>query len=151
MRVALGIEYDGSYFCGFQFQQGVPTVQERLESALSSVADFPIKLHCAGRTDRGVHAKAQVIHFDTNGERPLTAWIKGTNAYLKKAICVQWAKFVSSEFHARFSAISRQYRYIIANTNIKPAILDNYVTWHIYPLDETLMHEAAQSLVGKHD
>lgn len=150
-RLALGIEYDGAQHFGWQRQRDVPSVQAHLEKALSAVADSPISVQCAGRTDAGVHATGQVVHFDCDQERPVRAWTLGVNANLPDAIAVKWCQPVSNEFHARFSAIGRRYRYVIYNRRLRPAILHDGVT-HIYkPLNVKLMHKAAQSLVGEHD
>jgi tRNA pseudouridine38-40 synthase len=152
-RIALCVEYDGSVFNGWQTQlnPALNTVQETLEQALSIIADQPIKIHCAGRTDTGVHASGQIVHFDTTSERPLQAWVKGTNSRLPRQVAVQWAHAVTEDFHARFSARSRRYRYIIANTPVRPALLAAFVTPYFYPLDEQAMHAAAQSLLGEND
>jgi tRNA pseudouridine38-40 synthase len=150
-RYALGIEYDGANFHGWQQQDGLRTVQIELQQALSQVADEPIKVICAGRTDKGVHAYGQVVHFDTNVNRPLHAWILGCNSILDNDIAVKWSKEVPNDFHARFTAQRRAYRYIIANTNIPPAIMRNYQTWHMRHLDEQKMLQATQYLLGKHD
>ncbi|MGL6294785.1 MAG: tRNA pseudouridine synthase A, partial [Plesiomonas sp.] len=123
MRIALGIEYDGSRYCGWQRQQEVDSVQERLEKALSKVANHPVNVFCAGRTDSGVHGTGQVVHFDTDSVRKDAAWTLGTNANLPDDIAVRWATEVSEEFHARFSATARRYRYIIYNYGYRPAIL----------------------------
>lgn len=151
MRIALGIEYDGTNFQGLQSQPIGRTIQSTLETALSQVADESIHICCAGRTDTGVHAINQVIHFDTQVERKNQAWLSGTNCYLPKDITVKWVQVVDDSFHARFSASYRHYRYIINNSNLTSAILRNYMTpWH-YPLDEVKMREAIQYLLGKHD
>ena len=145
MRIALGVEYDGSQFCGWQAQKDeVATVQEALESALSTVANEPIKVVCAGRTDTGVHGVGQVVHFDTNTERSARSWILGTNANMPKAVSVQWAQPVSEEFHARFSALARSYRYVILNRFSRPTFARSRVTWEHRPLDERRMQQAAQ-------
>ncbi|MDR3491165.1 MAG: tRNA pseudouridine(38-40) synthase TruA [Gammaproteobacteria bacterium] len=151
MRIALGIEYDGRDFSGWQAQIGLRTVQSCLEEALSKIADEPIKLFCAGRTDAGVHATGQVVHFDTNAIRSEKAWILGTNTHLPSSIAVNWALPISDEFHARFSAISRRYRYIIYNNKVRPAILSSRVTWQYRPLQVELMQEAANYFLGEHD
>jgi len=152
MRIALGVEYDGSEFAGWQLQAGgVRTVQGAVEQALSRVADHPLRVICAGRTDAGVHATAQVVHFDTQAERGMRSWIYGANANLPKTISVQWARAVSDDFHARFSAVRRRYRYVILNREIRPAFLAARVAWEYRPLDETLMRQAARDLVGAHD
>lgn len=151
MRIALGIEYNGQGLYGWQSQQGLPTVQTLLETALSKIANEPIALFCAGRTDAGVHAIGQVVHFDTHAKRHLDAWIWGTNSYLSTSVVVRWARPVDFHFHARFSALARRYRYIIYNHPIRPAILSGRVTWHYYPLDTIRMQNAAQHLLGEQD
>jgi tRNA pseudouridine38-40 synthase len=152
MRIAMGIEYDGSQFCGWQAQkEDLPTVQEALETALSIVANQPIKVICAGRTDTGVHGVGQVVHFDTTAERSERSWILGTNANLSKAVSVQWAAPVNEDFHARFSAQQRRYRYVILNRFSRPSFTRGRVTWEHRPLDEARMQQAAQHLLGEHD
>ncbi|MGL5799508.1 MAG: tRNA pseudouridine(38-40) synthase TruA [Plesiomonas sp.] len=151
MRIALGIEYDGSRYCGWQRQQEVDSVQERLEKALSKVANHPVNVFCAGRTDSGVHGTGQVVHFDTDSVRKDAAWTLGTNANLPDDIAVRWATEVSEEFHARFSATARRYRYIIYNYGHRPAILRHGVTHYHHPLDVEKMQRAGQYLVGEHD
>src|SRR3990167_6641324 len=149
MRIALGIEYNGFGFYGWQAQQGLLTIQGVLQDALSKVANEPIYLHCAGRTDANVHATGQVVHFDTRAKRHIDAWIWGTNSYLPASISVKWARAVDYSFHARFMAVSRRYRYIIYNYPIRPAILANRATWHYYPLDIKRMEEAGLLLIGE--
>lgn len=150
-RYALGIEYDGSAHYGWQRQQNVPSVQEHLETALSKIADTTITVQCAGRTDAGVHATGQVVHFSSAHTRPLKAWTMGANANLPDSIGVSWACEVSDDFHARFSATHRRYRYIIYNAPLRPAILTRGLT-HVYkPLDAVKMHQAAQAIIGEHD
>ena len=151
MRIALGVEYDGSQYHGWQAQSGLHTVQQALENALSSVADCTISVVCAGRTDTGVHATNQVVHFDCEKERTIRSWIHGANCNLPKTICVKWGKEVSDEFHARYSATARRYRYVINNGAIRPALLRSNVTWQNRQLDHRLMHQAAQSLLGEND
>lgn len=151
MRIALGVEYDGSDFCGWQIQDGVRTVQACVEQALSKVADRPVKIITAGRTDTGVHASGQVIHFDTVTERSAHSWIFGANANLPKQISITWAQQVSDDFHARFSATARQYRYVIFNRAVRPALLHKHVSWDYRPLDVERMAIAAQHLLGAHD
>ncbi len=151
MRYALGIEYDGKNYCGWQRQKSVVSVQQKLEQALSIIADEPIEVICAGRTDTGVNATNQVVHFDTDKVRKEVAWTLGVNTHLPNDIAVKWVKLVSDDFHARFSATARRYRYIIYNNRLRPAILNYGISHHHYPVDETLMHHAAQHLVGKHD
>lgn len=152
MRIALGIEYDGSHYSGWQVQSHTSnTVQGKLESALSFVADHPIKLVCAGRTDTGVHATQQVVHFETASIRPNKAWVMGGITKLPRDISIRWAKEVPEEFHARFSARSRSYRYLIYNSPIRHALLSTQVTWNHRPLEVDLMKIAAEYLVGEHD
>lgn len=151
MRIALVLEYDGSQYHGWQAQTGLHTMQQAVEYALSKVADCPISVVCAGRTDTGVHATNQVIHFDCEKERSVRAWIHGVNSFLPKDICVKWGKELSEEFHARYSAIARRYRYIIYNGAIRPALLRSNVTWQYRQLDHRLMHQAAQLLLGEND
>ncbi len=151
MRYALGIEYDGKNYCGWQRQKSVISVQQMLERALSKIADEPIEVTCAGRTDTGVNATNQVIHFDTDKIRKDVAWTLGVNTHLPNDVAVTWVKSVSEEFHARFSATARRYRYIIYNNRLRSAILSHGISHCHYPLDENLMHQGAQHLVGKHD
>ncbi|MDQ7049804.1 MAG: tRNA pseudouridine(38-40) synthase TruA [Enterobacterales bacterium] len=150
-RLALGIEYDGKAYCGWQRQHHSPSVQQQLEQALSQVAAQPIRLFCAGRTDSGVHATAQVVHFDHSQPRPESAWLQGANNLLPKDIVINWCKPVDLEFHARFSAVSRSYRYIIYNSLTPNAILANKVCWHRRPLDEKEMQKGADYLIGQHN
>ena len=149
MRVALGIEYSGTAYCGWQKQTHSPSVQESLEKALSEIADQPIEVYCAGRTDTGVHATGQVVSFDIRNERPLKAWLRGANTLLPDDICVRWATNVPDTFHARHSAFSRRYRYVIQNTSHRAAHLTGKVTWVREQLSVTAMHNAAQSLLGE--
>ena len=123
MRIALVVEYDGSGYHGWQEQVGLKTVQSTLEKALSHVADEPIKVFCAGRTDTGVHASYQVVHFDANKYRNIRSWIFGANSFLPKDVCVKWGKEVPDTFHARHSAIARRYQYFIYNSSIRPALM----------------------------
>ncbi|GAB3098645.1 tRNA pseudouridine(38-40) synthase TruA [Aestuariicella hydrocarbonica] len=151
-RVALSVEYNGASFHGFQKQpSGVDTVQERLEKALSQVADEPVTLICAGRTDAGVHGTNQVVHFDTLSVRPVKAWTRGVNALLPDSVSVKWAQPVSPYFHARFSARHRTYRYVIANTPARPALGYQQMTWVRQALDVSAMREASKALIGEHD
>lgn len=151
MRIALGVEYDGSQYHGWQSQPGLHTVQQAVEQALSTVADEPVSVVCAGRTDTGVHATNQVIHFDSDKERTIRSWIHGANSFLPKDICIKWGKEMPDEFHARFSALSRRYRYVIYNGCIRPALFRASVTWQYRQLDHRLMHKAAQHLLGEQD
>lgn len=151
MKIALGVEYDGSGFCGWQTQAGVRAVQPILEQALAAVAARPIKVHCAGRTDSGVHALAQIVHFETNAARSPRAWTLGTNANLPADVSVLWAMPVPDDFHARFSAHARAYCYVICNRPTRAALWARKVTWECRPLQEQRMAAAARSLVGEHD
>ncbi|MDO9004976.1 MAG: tRNA pseudouridine(38-40) synthase TruA [Aquabacterium sp.] len=151
MRIALGVEYDGSGYNGWQSQPDVPNVQDTLQAALSEIAGESIAVLAAGRTDTGVHALEQVIHFDTGTERPLNAWVRGTNAFLPKDIAVLWAHSVSEEFHARFSAQARSYQYVLVNRPSRPAVHHGKMGWFHLPLDVAAMREAAQYLLGEHD
>ncbi len=151
-RIAACIEYQGTEFHGFQKQKtAADTVQAALEIALSRVADEPITLVCAGRTDAGVHATNQIIHFDTLAKRNDLSWLRGANTYLPPGIIVKWVKSVSRDFHARFSATSRAYRYIFLSQPNKPGILRELVTWTSYELNLMDMCEASKALVGEHD
>jgi len=151
-RVALAIEYKGSDFHGFQSQpNGVKTVQQALEKALSFVANEPITLVCAGRTDAGVHATNQIIHFDTLAKRSPKAWVMGTRPHLPDTVSVKWAQDVRPQFHARFSALNRTYRYLISDAKTSSALLHDQITWSSRPLDEEKMREGAAHLVGRHD
>lgn len=151
MRIALGIEYDGRPWCGWQSQSCGCGVQDQLERALMEVAGHPVRTHAAGRTDTGVHALVQVAHFDTTVDRAIGAWVRGVNAFLPGSIRVRWAKPVSDEFHARFSARQRSYQYLLINQPVAPAILDGKAGWHHRPLDVEAMCVAATYLVGQHD
>lgn len=151
MRIVLGIEYDGSNYHGWQTQAGITTVQETLEEALGAIANEPISVICAGRTDAGVHAFGQVVHFDTEAERSEHAWIFGSNSNLPHDICVRWAKQVPEDFHARFSATARQYRYLIYNHSIRPSLWRQRAVWHPRHLNEKRMQAAAKYLLGEHD
>lgn len=151
MRIALGIEYNGFEFYGWQAQRDVSTVQGVLQEALAKVANEPVLLFCAGRTDAGVHATGQVVHFDTRAKRHIDAWIWGTNSHLPPSVVVRWARAVDYSFHARFKARARRYRYVIYNHPIRPAILSKRATWHYYPLDITRMQQAGQYLLGEQD
>lgn len=151
MRLAAGIEYDGSGFYGWQTQRQSPTVQACLEAALSRVADHPVTVHCAGRTDTGVHAHCQVVHFDTEAERPERSWVLGANTGMHPGISVLWVRPVDPDFHARFSATRRRYRYRMLNRWVRPAIERGRVAWIRRPLAAARMHESAQALLGEHD
>lgn len=151
MRIALGLEYDGSRYFGWQKQREVDSVQQRLEQALSKVANEPIETVCAGRTDAGVHATNQVVHFDVTQNRRAAAWTLGVNSNLPADIAVRWAQPVADDFSARFSAKARRYRYIIANTQLRPGIHSHGVSHYHQPLDEQLMQAATPALLGEHD
>ncbi len=151
MRIAVGVEYDGSRFRGWQRQERAPSVQAALEEALGFVADHPVALTCAGRTDAGVHATAQVAHFDSDAPRSARAWVLGANTRLPPEIALLWAAPVEPGFHARHSALSRSYRYVIQNRLSRPGLYRRRVCWVHEPLDAERMHEAAQALVGQHD
>jgi|TARA_R100001369_G_scaffold82750_2_gene114552 tRNA pseudouridine38-40 synthase len=149
--MALCLEYDGSRYYGWQRQREVASVQQCVEEALSKIANAPVEVTCAGRTDAGVHATAQIVHFDVPVPRADVAWTLGVNSNLPAGIAVRWAREVDSEFSARFSATSRRYRYIIANTRFRPGIHSAGVSHYHQPLDAEVMQEAAQALVGEHD
>jgi len=151
MRIALGVEYDGSAFSGWQTQPQGNTVQDALERALCEIAGTPLRVTCAGRTDAGVHATAQVAHADTPVARPENAWVRGVNAHLPDSIAVRWALQVPDEFHARFSARSRSYRYVLVNHAVRPALLAGKVGWFHLPLDVGAMRAGAELLVGEQD
>lgn len=151
MKIAAGIEYDGSAYCGWQSQLGVRTIQDAVQHALSKIADHKVSVVCAGRTDTGVHAIEQVVHFETRAKRSMRSWVLGTNTHLPSDICLLWARAVPEQFHARFAAKSRQYRYIILNRPVPPGILNHKVTWQHQPLDEIRMQVAALKLMGRHD
>ncbi|MDN0074281.1 tRNA pseudouridine(38-40) synthase TruA [Crenobacter sp. SG2303] len=151
MRIALGLEYDGRALAGWQTQPHGNTVQDVLEKALAAIAGEPVGTIAAGRTDAGVHAAMQVVHFDTEASRPLTAWVRGVNAHLPSEVSVLWAREVSDEFHARFSAFSRSYSYFLLNHPVRPALTAGKVGWYHSPLDVVAMREAATALIGRHD
>jgi len=151
MRIALGIEYDGSPYSGWQSQPDGRTVQDVLQLALSQVAGEAISIIAAGRTDTGVHALEQVVHFDTQTMRPITAWVRGANALLPSSVAVLWAQAVEDEFHARFSAQARSYRYHLFCRPVRSALQHGKVGWFHQPLDVDKMRSAAQFLLGEHD
>lgn len=150
MRLALGVEYDGGAFQGFQWQRHGPSVQGALEAALSKIADRPMRVAAAGRTDTGVHATGQVISFTTPVERPERAWLRGTNALTPAAVKVRWVRRVDEAFHARYSAVARRYQYLFYEDTVPSPLLANRVT-RTGPLDDQAMHRAAQVLVGERD
>jgi len=151
MRIALGLEYAGDHFHGWQSQNNAPNVQDFVEKALSKVANHPIKVAVAGRTDTGVHAIAQVIHIDTDSKRKMYEWVKGANANLPSTISMLWAQSVDEDFHARFSATARHYRYIIFNRPVRPAVFNKKISWEYRHLDIESMQKAANYLIGEHD
>lgn len=151
MRIALGIEYDGTSYSGWQRQKTGLGVQQRLEEALSLVANERVEVVCAGRTDTGVHATGQVVHFDTDSERSERGWLLGANTNLPEDISVSWVKPVDQDFHARFSAVGRSYRYLILNRLQRSALHRSRAWWVYEPLDEVPMQAAAQRLLGEHD
>lgn len=151
-RFALCVNYCGQRYHGWQAQKsGVPTVEQALQKAVSAVANEDVELVCAGRTDRGVHASHQVVHFDTRAQRSDRSWVFGCNSALPKDISVLWAGSVKDSFHARYSATARRYYYCIYNHPVRPASFSNEISWYHYPLDAEKMHQAAQCLVGEHD
>lgn len=151
MRIALGVEYDGGSYCGWQSQPSGATVQDTLESVLSRIANERVAIVAAGRTDTGVHALEQVAHFDTTADRPLSAWVRGVNTLLPKSIAVRWAHPVPDEFNARFSAEGRSYRYLLVNRSVRSAVHAGRAGWYHLPLDIEAMRAAAQCLLGEHD
>ena len=150
-RFAAGLEYDGRAYSGWQFQPGLRTVQDVVQGALARVADSSIDVVCAGRTDAGVHASAQVLHFDSEAVRSERAWRLGANTYLPEDVSVLWVREVPLHFHARFSATARSYRYLILNRDSRPGLDTGRATWQRRPLDHERMHSSAQVLVGEHD
>ena len=151
MRIALGIEYDGSRFLGWQTQPAGGAVQDALEPALAAIAGEAASVTCAGRTDRGVHAREQVVHFDIGADRPGSAWVRGVNALLPESLAVLWSQPVAGDFHARYSAHARTYRYVLLNRAVRPALAARHVGWFHASLDIRKMQEAATLLVGEHD
>ncbi len=151
MRIAMGVEYDGTAFRGWQSQANASSVQEEVERAVSAVADHPVIVHCAGRTDAGVHGTGQVIHFDTHANRTTRSWILGSNVNLSDSVNVCWAKEVPEAFHARFSALSRSYRYLIINRWARSSLWRDRAVWVHRPLDAERMHAAGSHLIGEHD
>lgn len=150
-RIALGIAYRGSAYHGWQRQPEGPTVQQCVEEALSRFVDAPIGVHCAGRTDAGVHAFNQVVHLDSPVEREAFSWLRGTNRHLPADIALQWAQPVEGDFHARFSAMARRYRYLLLESALRPALEAGAVGWTFRPLDGAAMRAAAAHLLGEHD
>ncbi|OOG56789.1 tRNA pseudouridine(38-40) synthase TruA [Rhodanobacter sp. C03] len=151
MRIALGIEYDGTDFSGWQRLKVDASVQGAVEQALSKVAAHPVEISCAGRTDAGVHGRCQVVHFDSEAVRDMRGWVLGACSNLPTSVAVLWAQPVLESFHARYAARSRRYRYQILNRPVRAALDARYVTWERLPLDAGRMHQAAQALLGEHD
>ena len=151
MRVALGVEYCGTGFRGWQSQSVGLTVQDALESALSAIGGTAIRVVCAGRTDAGVHATHQVVHFDTVVDRPISAWVRGVNSNLPEGVAVRWAQEIDDAFHARFSARGRRYRYLLLNRPQRIGLWQGRVGWYHPELDQGVMQEAAKRLIGEHD
>ncbi|KAF1709953.1 tRNA pseudouridine(38-40) synthase TruA [Pseudoxanthomonas kalamensis DSM 18571] len=153
MRYALGVEYDGSNFRGWQQLGASPraTVQKAVQEALSKVADHPVAVVCAGRTDAGVHAQCQVVHFDSDAQRDPRAWTLGATGNLPASVCVRWCVPVADDFNARFAARARRYRYRLINRPVRPALYRNTLAWERRPLDAGAMHRAAQALLGEQD
>jgi tRNA pseudouridine38-40 synthase len=151
MRIALGLEYDGRPFCGWQSQPGGCAVQDALEHALGAICAQPVRVAAAGRTDTGVHATAQVAHFDAPVERPQSAWVRGVNSALPEGIAVLWAQPVAPRFHARFSATGRAYTYLLLNRASRPGLASGRVGWFHRPLEVERMRAAARLLLGTHD
>ena len=145
------MEYCGRNYCGWQRQKGQPSVQEKLENAISKVANESVTVITAGRTDTGVHGTGQTIHFDSNAIRSNYEWLRGINTFLPSDIAVTWVRPVSERFHARFSARQRSYRYIILNRQVNPACFNGLVSWYAVPLDVEKMAEASKCLLGEHD
>jgi len=151
MRIALGVEYNGANFCGWQSQTNQCGVQDFVELAIAKIAQHPIRIHAAGRTDTGVHAMMQVIHFDSEASRPESAWVRGVNAFLPANARVLWAKQVCDEFHARFSATQRSYQYLLLNLATAPAINADKAGWYHLPLNVSAMQQGIAYLQGEHD
>lgn len=151
MRVVLGVGYRGQAYRGWQSQPDGRTVQDRLEAALARFADRPLRTHCAGRTDAGVHALNQVVHLDTEVARTEMSWVRGTNRFLPPDIAVQWCRLTDESFHARFHAIGRRYAYLLLESPVRPAVEAGAVGWSFRPLDGAAMRAAAAVLVGEHD
>lgn len=151
MRIALGLEYDGRGFCGWQSQSNGCGIQDRLQGALAILAGHEVAVIAAGRTDTGVHALCQVVHFDTSTSRPVTAWVRGVNAHLPAGVRVLWAQVVDEHFHARFSAYERSYQYFLINRPVAPAVMSGKAGWFHHPLDLAAMQKAAGFLLGEHD
>lgn len=150
-RLAMGVEYDGTRFCGFQRLKHAASVQASVEDALSKVAGAPVQIHASGRTDSGVHATRQIVHLDPPSQRSEKAWVFGANTNLPRDVSIRWVKPVSDDFHSRLGALGRRYRYLLLNQLSRPVLERHNVTWCRDPLDADAMHRAAQALVGEHD
>lgn len=151
MRIALGVEYNGAPFSGWQSQTNACGVQDYVEKAIANIAKHKVRIHAAGRTDTGVHALMQVIHFDTDAIRPETAWVRGVNKFLSKSVRIVWSKLVDDKFHARFSATQRSYQYLLVNQATAPAINADRAGWYHLHLNVPAMQEAIKYLQGEHD
>ncbi|MEQ1602704.1 MAG: tRNA pseudouridine(38-40) synthase TruA [Methylophilaceae bacterium] len=151
MRIALGLEYDGAKYCGWQSQANGGAIQDCLEHALQKMANHTLRVSAAGRTDAGVHALSQIVHFDTLTTRPMSAWVRGVNANLPDSIRVLWAQAVDARFHARFDAQQRSYQYLLINQPVAPAVMAGKAGWFHLPLDIGAMQFAAEYLLGQHD
>lgn len=151
MRIALGLAYDGASFTGWQTQPDGRGVQDSVEAAIAAIAGHAVATICAGRTDARVHGLAQVVHFDTEASRPEQAWVRGVNSHLPPTVSVQWMRAVPDDFHARFGALARRYRYIIARHPVRQPLWHGRAAWVFRPLDVDAMRMAARHLVGEHD
>jgi tRNA pseudouridine38-40 synthase len=150
-RIAIGLEYDGCDFCGWQSQPGSCGIQDALERAVAEIACHPIAVTAAGRTDTGVHANYQVAHFDTPTDRPVSAWVRGVNSHLPNGVAIMWSRQMPDDFHARFMVEERGYRYVLLNHPVRPGLMAGKIGWHHRPLDEKQMSQAASLLLGRHD
>lgn len=151
MRIVIGLEYRGSGFCGWQSQPQGCGVQDAVEAAVAAIAGEKTTVTAAGRTDTGVHAALQVAHFDVRVQRPLTAWVRGVNSHLPAGVAALWAREVGDDFHARFAAVQRGYRYVLLNHPVRPGLHEGLIGWHHRPLDADAMNRAALHLIGQHD
>ena len=151
MRIAASVEYDGHFYCGWQKQTDVKTIQAAIETALSDISQSNISISAAGRTDAGVHALGQIIHFDTDVIRSNNAWVKGVNSLLPKSIRIRWAQETAPDFHSRHSATLREYQYLIINDAVSPALLNEYAGWIFYSLNFSSIQKACMKFLGQHD
>lgn len=151
MRIAIGLEYDGRGFCGWQSQPSGCGIQDHLEKAVAEIAGEKLAVTAAGRTDTGVHASLQVAHFDVAAARPITAWVRGVNTHLPDGVAVLWAREVADDFHARFAVEERGYRYVLLNHPVRPGLMAGKLGWHHRPLEAEAMQAAAERLLGRHD